>query len=260
MLKFIKEIIEYREVLYTLVTRDIKVRYKQTLVGVVWAILQPIFMMWIFSIIFDKFTNLPSEGVPYSIFCLTALVPWTFFTNAINLGVPSLVDNESLITKIYFPREILPLSSISAAMVDFFVAAIIYAVILIFMKIKIGLIIFMVIPVFMIQLLFTLGAVFFASALNVFYRDVKFIIPFVVQIGMFATPIVYSTLMISDKYKKFYMLNPMAGVIDSYRRIILNSSPPNMQYLWNSFAVSLAVFILGYVYFKFVESSFADAI
>ena len=260
MPRLLKELIEYREVLFTLVIRDIKVRYKQTIVGAVWAILQPLFMMWIFSIIFDKFTNLPSEGSRYSIFCLTALVPWTFFTNSINLAIPSLVDNESLITKIYFPREFLPLSGLCAAMVDFFIAAVIYAVILLWFKIKITAFILMVIPLFFIQILFTLGLIFFASALNVFYRDVKFIIPFVVQIGMFATPIVYSTVMISDKYKTMYMLNPLAGVIDGYRKAILSGVMPNLHYLANAFWVSLVIFILGYGYFKFVENSFADAI
>ena len=260
MLKTIKELIEYREVLITLVIRDIKVRYKQTIVGAVWAVLQPIFMMWIFSIIFDKFTNLPSEGAPYYIFCLTALVPWTFFTNSINLAIPSLVDNESLITKIYFPREFLPLSGICAAMIDFLIAAILYILVLLMAKIKVTLLIFMVLPLFMIQLLFTIGIVLFAAALNVFYRDVKFIIPFVIQIGMFATPIVYSTVMISDKYKSMYMLNPLAGLIDGYRKVILAGVMPNPQYLGNAFWVSAAVFIFGYAYFKFVEASFADAV
>ena len=260
MPRLLKELIEYREVLFTLVIRDIKVRYKQTIVGAVWAILQPLFMMWIFSIIFDKFTDLPSEGAQYSIFCLTALVPWIFFTNSINLAIPSLVDNESLITKIYFPREFLPLSGLCAAMVDFFVAAVIYAVILLWFKIKITAFILMVIPLFFIQVLFTLGLIFFASALNVFYRDVKFIIPFVVQIGMFATPIVYSTVMISDKYKAMYMLNPLAGVIDGYRKAILSGAMPNLHYAANAFWVSLITFILGYGYFKFVENSFADAV
>ena len=161
MPRLLKELIEYREVLFTLVIRDIQVRYKQTIVGAVWAILQPLFMMWIFSIIFDKFTDLPSEGAQYSIFCLTALVPWIFFTNSINLAIPSLVDNESLITKIYFPREFLPLSGLCAAMVDFFVAAVIYAVILLWFKIKITAFILMVIPLFFIQVLFTLGLIFF---------------------------------------------------------------------------------------------------
>ena len=260
MLKQIKELIEYREVLITLVIRDIKVRYKQTVVSVVWAVLQPIFMMAIFTILFSKFTNLYSEGIPYPLFCLTALIPWIFFSNAINMAIPSLVDNESLITKIYFPREILPLSAISTLMVDFFIAVLIYAVISIFLKIKITILVFLVIPLFAIQFLLTIGLVLFASALNVFYRDVKFIIPFIMQIGMFATPIVYSTDMVTGRYKSIYMLNPMAGIIDGYRKVILLGTIPNYQYTMNAFLVSLTIFILGYVYFKFVESYFADVI
>lgn len=260
MLRLIRELIEYREVLITLIIRDIKVRYKQTIIGAVWAILQPVFMMWIFSIIFDKFTNLPSEGAPYYIFCLTALVPWTFFTNCMNLAIPGLVENESLITKIYFPREFLPLSGICAALVDFSIAVVIYALILFWAGISTSVTVIMVIPLFLIQMLFTLGMVFFASALNVFYRDVKFIIPFIIQIGMFATPIVYSTVMISDKYKAMYMLNPLAGVIDGYRKAILSGAMPNPHYTANAFWVSLIIFVLGYGYFKFVEASFADAV
>ena len=256
MPRLLKELIEYREVLFTLVIRDIQVRYKQTIVGAVWAILQPLFMMWIFSIIFDKFYRPAQRRGPVFHILSDCFSPWIFFTNSINLAIPSLVDNESLITKIYFPREFLPLSGLCAAMLDFFIAAVIYAVILLWFKIKITAFILMVIPLFFIQILFTLGLIFFASALNVFYRDVKFIIPFVVQIGMFATPIVYSTVMISDKYKAMYMLNPLAGVIDGYRKAILSGAMPNLHYAANAFWVSLITFILGYGYFKFVENSF----
>lgn len=260
MLKQIKELIEYREVLITLVIRDIKIRYKQTMVSVAWAVLQPIFMMVIFTVLFNRFTKFPSEGVPYAIFCLTALIPWTFFSNSINLAIPSLADNESLITKIYFPHEVLPLAVICATIIDFLIAVVIYGFILLCSGIKITPFVFLAIPIFLVQLLLTIGLVLFASALNVFYRDVKLIIPFLIQIAMFATPIVYSTDMVSKTYKLLYMFNPMAGIIDGYRKVILLGVMPDYRYTIIAFSISLIIFIIGYSYFKFVEKYFADVI
>ena len=260
MLKQIQELLEYREVLITLIIRDLKVRYKQTVISVVWAILQPVFMMIIFTVLFNRFTNISSEGVPYFIFCLTALIQWTFFSNCMNMAITSLIDNETLITKIYFPRIVLPLSAICTMMVDFSIASLLYFLIVFYTGIKMTPLMLLGIPILVMQLLLTCGLVFFVSALNVFYRDVKYIIPFLLQVGMFATPIVYSVDMISAERKFIYMLNPMAGIIDGYRKIFLLGTMPNYQYTIVAFFVSLVIFFIGYIYFKFVEKHFADVI
>jgi len=259
MTRVVGELIEHREVLITLIIRDILSRYKQTIVGVAWAILQPLFMMVIFSVIFSRFTTLPSEGVPYPLFCIVALIPWAFFSNAVNIAIPSLVDNESLITKIYFPREILPIAAVCAVLIDSVIATAIFIATSVFFHIHLAFHPVFII-LFTVQLLFTLGVVFFASAINVFYRDVKLMIPFLIQIAMFATPIVYSADMITTKHKFFYMLNPMAVAIDGYRKVILRGALPEAKYLFIGLLVSALLFIGGYAFFKSVEKSFADSI
>jgi lipopolysaccharide transport system permease protein len=259
MTRVVGELIEHREVLITLIIRDILSRYKQTIVGVAWAILQPLFMMVIFSIIFSRFTTLPSEGAPYPLFCIVALIPWAFFSNAVNIAIPSLVDNESLITKIYFPREILPIAAVCAVLIDSVIATAIFIAVSAVFHISLAFHALLII-LFIIQLLFTLGIVFFACAINVFYRDVKLMVPFLIQLAMFATPIVYSADMITTKHKFFYMLNPMAVAIDGYRKVILKGALPETRYLLTGLAVSLMVFIFGYLFFKLVEKHFADSI
>lgn len=260
MYEHLKELLNYRELLISITLREIKVRYKQSLLGAVWAIIQPLFMMVIFTIIFSKFAKIPSDGIPYPIFSYTALLPWTLFASSLNFAIPSLVNNANLVSKIYFPREIFPISSVLAAFFDFGIASLVFIGMLIFYQIHITWSFFIIIPILSMQILFSLGISFLASAINVRYRDIKHAIPFLTQVWMYLTPIAYPVSIVPEKYRAAYMLNPMAGIIDSYRKILIQGSLPNLQYLSISFIIIIFILFVSYVYFKKVEMTFADII
>jgi len=260
MLKHIKELFSYRELLYSITIREIKVRYKQSILGILWAILQPLSLMAVFTIIFSKFAKIPSEGIPYPIFCYAALLPWTFFSTSLSFAIPSLVNNSDLINKIYFPREIFPISSVFAAFIDYAIASSIFFVMMIFYKVQITLGIFLIVIILPIQIILTLGIAFLFSSLNVYYRDVRYAIPLIIQIWMYASPVIYPITMIPEKYRILYMLNPMAGIIDGYRKIILHGVSPDWNYLLLSAGVAIILLTLSYKYFKKVEMVFADII
>ena len=256
----LKEVINYHELLTQIALREIKVRYKQTGLGIIWAILQPLSLMIIFTLFFGKFAKIPSEGIPYPVFYYSALLPWQYFSNSLSFAIPSLVTNRQLVTKIYFPREIFPLSSILAALIDFGIASLIFIVIMFIYHIHFTPYLFLIIPVLFIQIIFTLGVCFFASAINVYYRDVRHALPLLIQLWMFASPIIYPLSMVPEHLRKFYLLNPMAGIIDSYRRIIVKGLPPDSFAIALAAIISIIIFFLGYRYFKNIEMSFADVI
>ncbi|MDD5772180.1 MAG: ABC transporter permease [bacterium] len=260
MLTAIKDLIQYRDLLFILAARDIKVRYKQTFMGIAWALLQPLSLVIIFTIVFSKLARVPSEGIPYPIFSYCAILPWIFFSSSVNTGVSSIVSNMNLVTKIYFPREVLPFATMIACLFDFLIASIIFIGMMIFYKISLTIYMFWVPLIILIQIIFTLGFVLLSSAGNVFFRDVKHVMPILVQLWMYLTPIIYPLSLVPEKYKVFYMLNPMAGIIESYRNVILKDLPPDYFYLSLAFIVSLVLFILGYTYFKKSEKVFADII
>lgn len=256
----LQELVRYRELLLSWVQRNIKVRYKQSLLGVLWAIIQPLSATVIFAVIFSRFVRVPTDGIPYPIFYYSALLPWTFSATSITFGTSCLVNNMGLVTKIYFPREILPISAVMASFVDFLIAAVIFIGMMVFYRVPMGLN-WMWLPILLIvQIALTLGIVLFASALNVFYRDIRFVVPLGMQLWMYLTPIIYPLSLVPERLRALYMLNPMATLIDSYRRIILHAQWPNAIYVLTAMAVSLGLLLVAYAYFKRVETVFADVI
>ncbi|MBC7249633.1 MAG: ABC transporter permease [Anaerolineae bacterium] len=256
----LKELFRYRELLWSWVVRDIKVRYKQSLLGIAWAILQPLSATIIFTVVFSRFVRVPTGGIPYPIFYYSALLPWTFSSSSITFGVSCLVNNMGLVTKIYFPREILPISAVVASFVDFLIAAVIYAGMMVFYQVPVGPSWVWMPVLLLIQVILTLGVVLFASALNVFYRDIRFVVPLGMQLWMYLTPIIYPLSMVPERFRGLYLLNPMAGLIDSYRRIILQAQWPDLAGVSVAAVISLGIFILAYIYFKRAEAVFADII
>lgn len=256
----LRELPKYRELLKSITIREIKVRYKQSLLGMAWAVLQPLSMMAIFTIIFSRFAKIPSDGIPYPIFSYSALLPWSFFSASLSFAIPSVVNNADLIKKIYFPREIFPCASILAAGVDFCIATTIFVIMLIFYKISITWNILYVIPLMLIQIVFALSLSLFVAAVNVRYRDVKYALPLILQIWMYATPIIYPVSIVPERLRTVYMLNPMASLIDGYRRAFLLGLSPDFHYIGLTFVVTMAVFFASYRYFKKEEMTFADII
>jgi lipopolysaccharide transport system permease protein len=255
----LREFWKYRELLYFLTWRDIKVRYKQTVLGVLWAILQPVLTMVVFTIFFGKLAKMPSDGVPYPIFIFSGLLPWSLFSSILNNASSSLIGNERLISKVYFPRLIIPLSSIGTAMVDFIFAMMVMAGMMVYYRVDISLTV-LLIPIFILFILSCgAGVGLILGALNVAYRDFKYVVPFMVQLWMFATPVVYPLSLIPEKYRMIYALNPMAGLLDSFRSLILNR-PLSWDVFGISAGVSIIMLIFGLFYFRRIETQFADVI
>jgi lipopolysaccharide transport system permease protein len=256
----INELYRYRELVLVWGIREIRVRYKQAFLGTAWAILQPLVMMIVFTLVFSRFAKVPTDGIPYPIFSYTALLPWTMLSTAITFGVPSLVNNLNLVTKTYFPREILPIGAVGASFFEFLVASSIFVVMLIYYRIEPSWAMLWLPLVLILQLVLILGVTFTGSALLVLYRDVRFIVPLGLQIWLYLTPIIYPITVVPEKYLPLYILNPMAGIITAYRQIILYGQSPD----WISLAISaveaILVFLCGYRIFKKLEISFADII
>ena len=250
----------YRELLYFLIWRDIKVRYKQTVIGAGWAICQPLMTMVIFTIVFGNFAKIPSDGLPYPIFAYTALLPWNFFAQALGRSGISLVGSANLITKVYFPRLIIPIAAAVASIVDFAIAF----VILLGMMIWFGIAPtwgMLALPLFLLLTLVTaLSVGLWLSALNVRYRDVGYIIPFLTQFWMYASPVVYPVSLVPEKWRLLYSLNPMAGVIEGFRWAFLGKGTPDFGVIAVSGGVVMALLLGGIVYFGRTEQTFADIV
>ncbi len=260
MLSHIQELFRYRELLWMWIVRNLKVRYKQSLLGVAWAILQPLSATVIMAVVFSRFIRVSTDGIPHPIFYYSAMLPWTFSSTAISFGTSCLINNMGLVTKIYFPREILPIAAVMASFVDFLIAAVIFIGMIIFYRVSVSLSWVWVPALLLIQTLLTLGIVLLASALNVFYRDIRFVVPLGMQLWMYLTPIIYPLSQVPERFRSLYMLNPMAGLIDSYRRIVLQAQWPDPTYLLTASIASVVLFALAYVYFKRAEAVFADLI
>ena len=256
----LKHLWEYRELLYFLVWRDVKVRYKQTALGITWAVIQPLMTMVVFSIFFGKLGKLSSDGIPYPIFTFAALVPWTLFSNGLTQATNSLVGSSNLIKKVYFPRLIIPTATVLAGLVDFLIALAILVVMMViygFAPTAAAL----WLPVFLLLTVMTsLGVSLWLSALNVEYRDIKYVIPFLTQIWLFATPIAYSSSMLSEPWRTVYGLNPMVGVVEGFRWALLGSGSAPGPMVWVSAAVSVVVLVSGAYYFRRMEKNFADLV
>jgi len=256
----LKEIWNYRELLYFLTKRDIKVRYKQTVLGGLWAIIQPVFTMLVFTIFFGRLAKLPSDGIPYPIFVYVGLLPWTYFANAVSASGNSLVGSANLITKIYFPRLIVPISASLAGLLDFFIAMLILGVMMIYYQFIPGVGILLFPLLIGLTFLCAVGAGLWLSALNVQYRDIRYAIPFLIQIWMFVSPVIYPVSIVNDKYQWILALNPMGGVINAYRASILGHLPIDWGLLGISTAIIIMIFLSGLYYFKRMERIFADVV
>jgi len=259
-LGWIKEIWNFRELFYFFIWRDIKIRYKQTVLGAMWAIIQPFFTMVVFTIFFGNFAKVPSEGVPYPVFSYSALVPWTYFSGALALSGNSLIGNSNLLTKVYFPRFAIPAASVLSGILDFFIASLLLFGIMVYYNIPLspGLLLWPILVIPLILLALGLGMVF--SSLNVKYRDIKYTIPFLIQLGLFVTPIIYPISILPEKYKIFVALNPMTGIIEAFRSTVIPNKHIDMLLLLYSVIVSLLIFLLGLMYFRKMEKEFADLV
>jgi lipopolysaccharide transport system permease protein len=252
--------LHYRELLLTWTVREIKGRYRQSALGFGWALIQPIVQILVISIIFGRFVRVPSEGVPYPVFSFVAILPWSFFASSITASIPSLLSNMDLITKIYFPREFIPLSSIVARFVDFCIASIVLVGLLIFYSIPMKATLLYVPLILIIQIMLTIAIGLLGSAISVFLRDISFAIPLAMQVWMYASPVIYPMSLVPEKWRLLYAINPMVGIIDSYRRVVLNGEPPDPLYLGISAAFAVVLCVISYIYFKRLELFMADII
>jgi lipopolysaccharide transport system permease protein len=254
----LKDLWEYRELLYFLVWRDVKVRYKQTVLGAAWAMLQPFFTMLIFSVVFGRLARIPSDGVPYPLFCYAALVPWTFFATGLLQSANSLVGNTNLLKKVFFPRLTIPIAAVAAMSVDFLCAMIVLVGMMVYYAaVPSWNIVWL--PAFVILTFVTaLGVGLWLSALNVKFRDVKYLVPFLVQIWMFATPIAYPSSLLSEEWRALYALNPMVGVVEGFRWALLGTSTRPGPMVAASAVAALALLVSGAYFFRRTERTFAD--
>ena len=256
----LRELWEYRELVYFFAWRDIKVRYKQTVLGALWAIIQPFFTMVIFSLFFGRLAKVPSDGLPYPIFSYAALVPWTFFSNALTQASNSLVLSSNMIKKIYFPRLALPIATVLAGVVDFVLAFVVLLGMMLFYGLVPTLNILWL-PLFLLLALVTsLGVGLWFSAMNVQFRDVHYTIPFLTQAWLFVTPIAYPSSLLSEPWRTLYGLNPMAGVVDGFRWALLGTDTAPGPMTIVSAVVALTLFVSGTFYFRRMEQSFADVL
>jgi len=258
---YFRDIWRYRELFYFLSWKDILVRYKQTVIGIAWSVIRPVLTMIVFTIIFGKIAKLPSADAPYPILVFTALLPWQFFSNALQESSNSLISNASMISKIYFPRIIMPVSSMIVALVDFAISFILLAIIMVFYRfVPSWKIVFM--PLFLLlAIIVSTGAGLLISALNVKYRDFRYIVPFIIQFGLYISPVGFSSDTIPDKWRMIYSLNPMVGVIDGFRWSIIGKG---VQFYMPGFIISIILtiilFLVALIYFRKTEKTFADRI
>jgi lipopolysaccharide transport system permease protein len=252
----------YRELIYFMIWREVKVRYKQTMLGAAWAIIQPVLTMIVFTFLFGRIAKLPTDGnIPYPIFSYTALLPWGLFVAALNQASRSLTSNQNMVSKIYFPRLVLPLASVLSGLIDFIIAFVILIGLMIYYRIAPSINVLWALPLFLVLTIITaLGVALWLSAINVQYRDVNYALPFMTQFWLFATPVAYSSNLISEKWRLVYSLNPMAGVVNGFRWALLGVGNGPDAGLWISVGIALLVLISGLFYFRNMEKTFADTI
>jgi len=252
------EMWQYRDLFFFLVWRDIKTRYAQSILGVGWAIIQPVFSMIVFTIVFGNLAKVGSEGVPYAIFSYTALVPWTFFSTSLTSASSSLISSKNLITKVYFPRLVIPISPVLGKMIDFGISFLILIGLMLWFGIKPTIWALMV-PVFIVMMMLTAtGVGMWLTALSIQYRDIRYGSDFFVQLLMYASPVIYATSIIPEKYQILYALNPMVGVIEGFRSALLGTRPMPWDLLGVGALMAVAFFLSGALYFRSMERYFAD--
>ena len=257
----LRDLWTYRELVFFMIWRDIKVRYRQTLLGAAWAVIQPLMTMVVFNFLFGTVAKVPTDGIAYPIFAFTALLPWGLFTTALNQASRSLTANHNMITKIYFPRLVLPVASVLAGLIDFAIAFVILIGLMFYYHVTPAWNVLWALPLFVLLAIVTaLGVALWLSAINVQYRDVNYALPFITQFWLFITPVAYSAAVISEKWRLVYSLNPMAGVVNGFRWALLGSGSGPDSALWVSVGISLLVLITGLYYFRRMERTFADTI
>jgi len=256
----LRDLWEYRELLYFLTWRDIKVRYKQTALGAAWAIIQPFFTMVVFSVFFGKLAKMPSDNIPYPIFSYAALVPWTFFAHGLTQSSDSLVGSANLITKVYFPRLVVPISAVFSGVVDFFLAFLVLLGMMVYFRILPTAHIVWLPALLLLAFVTALGVGLWLSAMNVQYRDVRYTVPFLTQFWMFATPIAYSSSLLPQPWRTLYGLNPMAGVVEGFRWALLDTNTAPGPIMAVSALAAVGLLVSGAFYFRRMEKTFADVV
>jgi homopolymeric O-antigen transport system permease protein len=256
----IDDLWKYRELLYFLVWRDVKVRYKQTALGAAWAIIQPLLTMIVFSVFFGRLAKMPSDGIPYPVFAFAALVPWTFFAHGLTNASNSLVGSANLIKKIYFPRLIMPVAAVLSGLIDFVLAFVVLVGMMLFYGIVPSPKILAVVPLLFLAMVTSLGVALWLSALNVEFRDVRYLIPFLTQFWLFLTPIAYPSSLLNEPWRTVYGLNPMVGVVEGFRWALLDThTGPGGMVMVSGFA-AVALLVGGAYYFRRMEATFADVV
>jgi lipopolysaccharide transport system permease protein len=256
----LNELWAYRELLYFLTWRDIKVRYKQTALGLTWAVLKPLSLMLIFTVVFGWLAQVPSDGLPYPLFSLCAILPWQLFAQMLSSTSQSLVSNQNLLTKVYFPRLVIPLAALGVGLMDFMIAAAILVSVMAYFQMVPTLLALLLPSFVLLAVMMSLGVGFWFSALNIQYRDVGHALPFLTQLWFFATPIAYPSNLVPESWRTWYGLNPMATVVEGFRWSLLGTGRPSTDMWLTSVAVTVAVFVSGLYYFRRVEETFADVV
>lgn len=256
----LNDVWQYRELLYFLTWRDVKVRYKQTALGAAWAVIQPLFTMLVFSLFFGRLAKMPSDGLPYPVFAYAALVPWTFFANGLAQSADSLVGSANLLRKVYFPRLLIPMATVMSGLLDFGIAFLVLLGLMVWYGV-LPTVNIVWLPLFLLLALVTaLGVGLWLSALNVLFRDVRYTVPFLVQFWLFATPIAYPSSLLPEPWRIVYGLNPMAGVVEGFRWALLGTSHAPGPMVGVSACVSVALLVGGAYYFRRMETTFADMV
>jgi len=261
--KLIRDLVklgQYRDLLYTLSVHRIKVRYKQSVLGGLWAILQPVSLMLMFTFIFSFVAKIPSDGAPYAIFAYTALLPWNYFSSAVSNATSSLVTNSQFVTKVYFPREILPATYVIASFFDFVVASTILLGLMVYYRVPLTMYALYAVPIILILTCFAVATSLFLSATQVRFRDIGVAVPLLMQLWLFATPVIYPLSSVPLRFRSIYMLNPMVGVIENFRQVVLRGTAPDHRSLLIAAILSSVLLVLSYLYFKHIETTMADVI
>ena len=256
----LREVWNYKGLLYFLVWRDIKIRYKQTAIGAAWAIIQPFMTMVIFSLFFGKLARMPSEGLPYPIFFYTALLPWTYFSGALQNATNTIVENQRLVTKVFFPRLILPLSAVLSGLLDLGISFLMFIVLMLYYRIPFAWTILLLPGFLLLAVATALGVGLWLSALNAIYRDVRYVMPFLVQVWMFASPVAYPSSLVPERWRWLFGLNPMTGVIEGFRWALTGHGRPPGSLLLASVGIVVVTFCAGLVYFQRMETTIADVV
>ncbi len=258
LVKNIRLFFSYRELLFNLANREISQRYKQSVLGYAWVILNPLFQLLVLTFVFSTIFKVASFNVPYIIFLIVGLLPWNFFAASLSSAANALVNNSSLVTKIYFPREILVYSTIIAKIVDFLYSCIVLVFFFMFYKVGITYHIVWVIPIFIIQLIFTAGLSLLLASFNLFYRDIQYLLSLIVSLWFYLTPVIYPVEQFPEKYRWIFAINPMSVITNAYRQVVLSGGEPNLKSLGVALLTSLILFVVSFLIFKKNEGEFAD--